>query len=100
MLGSVDPTAKAKTDLAGRLNISEDEIKTVSVTFGSWSDGSLGCPEPGYCYTMALVPGSIIILEAQGKQYQYNASSGGQIKRKDKISQQGFHVGASSKHAM
>jgi len=91
MLGSINPTAKAKTDLAGHLNISEDEIKTVSVTFGSWADGSLGCPEPGHFYTMAIVPGTIIIFEAQGKQYQYNASSSGEIKRKDEIGQQGFY---------
>ncbi len=90
MLGSINPTAKAKTDLAGRLNISEDEIKTVSVTFGNWSNSSLGCPEPDHMYMMALVPGTIIIFEAQGKQYQYNASSSGEIKAKDEISQSGF----------
>ena len=94
MQGTVDTTTQAKEHLAGRLNISVADIKVVSVTPGNWANSSLGCPEPDSFYMMALVPGSILLLEANGQQYQYNTSSSGQIKQKDTIGQEGFYSDA------
>lgn len=39
-----------------------DATKLVLIEFRPvvWNDGSLGCPMPGMCYTMALVPGYLI----------------------------------------
>lgn len=43
----------------------------------TWSDGSLGCPEPGMMYTQALVNGYWVVLDAGGKTLDYRAGSGG-----------------------
>ena len=42
-----------------------------------WPDGSMGCPQPGMMYTMALVPGYRVVLVAGGSQYDYHASERG-----------------------
>ena len=40
----------------------------------TWSDGSLGCPEPGMMYTQALVPGYQLILGVDGTLASYHAA--------------------------
>lgn len=67
--------AKSKKDLSQALNIKEDKIEVKKVEKTDWSDGSLGCPKPGFMYTQAIVPGYLITLEAQGKEYNYHTSS-------------------------
>lgn len=42
-----------------------------------WSDGSLGCPEPGQMYTQAVVGGFHVVIEYAGKQYDYRSSERG-----------------------
>jgi hypothetical protein len=37
----------------------------------TWRDGSLGCPERGRGYTMALVPGYWIVVEAGDARFDY-----------------------------
>lgn len=73
----VDPIAQpAVTDLANRLGVDESAIKVVSVEEVTWSDGSLGCPEPGMMYTQALENGSLIVLEIDGTEYEYHSGVG------------------------
>jgi len=67
------PVEQAKTDLAGRLGIGVGEVTLVSAEEVTWSDGSLGCPQPGMRYTQVLTNGSRIVLEAAGKQYSYHS---------------------------
>ena len=45
----------------------------------TWSDGALGCPEPGRAYTQALVPGWQIRLRAGTEVLDYHASRGGAL---------------------
>ena len=47
----------------------------------TWSDGSLGCPEPGMHYTQALVMGYWIVLDVQGTRLDYRATRAGQFRR-------------------
>jgi hypothetical protein len=42
-----------------------------------WNDGSLGCPQPGEVYTQATVPGYWIVLEVNGRAYDYHAAENG-----------------------
>jgi len=49
----------------------------VGVQAVTWGDGSLGCPQPGQAYTMALVPGWQVKLEVAGLQRIYHASRSG-----------------------
>lgn len=39
----------------------------------TWSDGSLGCPEPGRAYTQALVDGYWVVLTNEGSTFDYRA---------------------------
>jgi hypothetical protein len=68
------PVEVAKADLAKRLGVAASEVTVVSSTEVTWSDGSLGCPQPGMNYTQALVEGFRVILEAAGKQYHYHSA--------------------------
>jgi hypothetical protein len=43
----------------------------------TWPDGSLGCPQPGVNYTMALVPGYRIRVRAGERVLDYHASQRG-----------------------
>lgn len=42
-----------------------------------WPDGSLGCPKPGEVYTQAPVNGYRVVLEYNGKRYDYRATQRG-----------------------
>lgn len=59
--------------------ISEDEITAVTAEAVTWSDGSLGCPEPGMSYTQALVPGYRVVLDVAGEEIHYHAGSDGEF---------------------
>ena len=72
----LDDLTIATTDLADRLDVDADSIEVVSVERVTWSDGSVGCPQPGMNYTQALVPGSRIVLRAAGAEYAYHAADG------------------------
>ena len=45
-----------------------------------WSDGSLGCPEPGMMYTQAITPGYHVVIEVDGTEYDYRATDSGQVR--------------------
>jgi hypothetical protein len=42
-----------------------------------WSNGSLGCPQPGRAYTQALVPGYRIRIRAGAEELDFHAAQGG-----------------------
>lgn len=67
------PIEQAKADLVGRLGVDPGQVTVVSREEVTWRDGSLGCPQPGMRYTQALVNGSRIILEVDGKRYHYHS---------------------------
>jgi type III secretory pathway component EscV len=65
---------EAKADLARQLGITAEEIQVVKAEAVQWSDGSMGCPQPGMMYTQALVPGYQIILSVAGQEYDYHGN--------------------------
>lgn len=67
--------AKAKTDLAERLDVSPGEIEVDTVKAVEFSDTSLGVPEPGAMYAQVITPGYIIHLTVGGTQYEYHAGN-------------------------
>jgi hypothetical protein len=69
--------AEAVADLAGRLGVDPREITVVSQEEVTWPDASLGCPEPGMLYAQVLTDGIRIVLESDGRRYDYH--SGGQL---------------------
>lgn len=68
----------AIADLAERTTRSASEISVARYESVTWSDGSIGCPEPGMSYTQALVPGYRIELVADGVSYWYHGARDGQ----------------------
>jgi hypothetical protein len=67
---------KAKEDLAQRLSISTSDIVLVDAKEVVWSDGSLGCPQPGMMNIQVLTPGYLIVLEYDNKKHEYHANNG------------------------
>jgi hypothetical protein len=65
---------QAKADLAERLSIHIDAINLIEARRVTWPDGSLGCPQPGMQYPQVLTPGYLVLLEANGIQFEYHTS--------------------------
>jgi hypothetical protein len=66
----------AVADLAGQLGIAAEAITVYSLEAVEWPDASLGCPEPGMMYGQVVTPGYRIVLEANGRSYEYHTGSG------------------------
>jgi len=61
------------TDLSDRLGVDATAIRVVAVEEVTWSDTSLGCPQPGMNYAQVLTDGMRVILEANAVFYDYRA---------------------------
>lgn len=70
-------TELAKKDAIERFNLSEDNIKIISIIPVEWTDTSLGYPEPGKeigrDYPLETIQGYVIIISANGKLYEYHS---------------------------
>lgn len=66
--------ASAIADLAARLKVPETQIAVSRIEEVEWRDASLGCPQPGMMYAQVITPGYRIVLQADGKTYEYHAS--------------------------
>ena len=77
--GEVPPQLLAifKDDLARRALVKPDAIKVVSSTEQQWSDGSLGCPQPGQMYMQVIVAGYRVVLQAGSESYDYHSDQRG-----------------------
>ena len=69
-----DLVARAISDLARRLDISEEEIAVARVESVHFPDASLGVPEPGKSYAQVMVPGVIIRLRVGDELYAYHGA--------------------------
>ena len=79
-LSSLEILIKTATeDLARRLSIPISEIVLLDAQAVTWSNSSLGCPQPGMAYAEVLTPGYLIFLNVNNKDYEYHA--GKSIKR-------------------
>jgi len=52
--------------LAERLDVDVKALTVVEIAPVSWSDTSLGCPQPGMMYAQMITPGWQVIVEDQG----------------------------------
>lgn len=69
--------AEIVADAASRSGVDASSITVVRGESVTWSDGSLGCPQPGMNYTQALVPGYWVVLDVDGTEYDYRATTRG-----------------------
>jgi hypothetical protein len=79
MTGDVpaDLIGAAISDAVRRSGAARADVKVVTAEPVTWSDGSMGCPQPGMMYTQALSPGYRIVLEAGGQMLNYHSSADG-----------------------
>jgi hypothetical protein len=66
----------AREDLAQRRGFAPEGIRLVSVTAVQWRDASLGCPRPNTKYVQVITPGFKVVLEAEGRTYEYHTDAG------------------------
>ena len=64
-------------DASKRTGLEVAKLEVVESVAVTWPDGSLGCPEPGMNYTMALVPGYRIRIKADQQVLSYHSSARG-----------------------
>jgi len=74
-----DLIEKAKENLAQRLSIPSSQIDLLEAADVVWSNASLGCPQPGMMYADVLTPGYLILLNANGQEYEYHASKSSDV---------------------
>ena len=81
--GQLDPGGRASLtahrELSPRLGVARGDLRLVYSRILEFSDGSLGCPEPGFGYTQAIIPGYILLYELNGTRYPFHVSTDGRI---------------------
>jgi hypothetical protein len=70
VLASVIDAAAAET------GVDPADVTVINAEAVTWSDGSLGCPEPGVLYTQALIDGYRVVVEAGGQALDYRIGNG------------------------
>jgi hypothetical protein len=72
-MGIGEQVSLAKGALAKRLEVDMADIEVVTVRNVHWRSGAAGCPKPGMSYSMAIVPGVLILLKSGGETHRYHA---------------------------
>ena len=62
-------------DAAKRFKVAESAVVLTRAEQLTWSDGSLGCPEPGRTYTQMLVPGFRVVAKTDAGELAYHTDS-------------------------
>lgn len=66
-------------DAAKRFKVAESAVVLARAERLTWSDGSLGCPEPGRMYTQMLVPGFRMVAVTTAGELTYHTDSQGGV---------------------
>jgi hypothetical protein len=75
-----DLLADVLAQAADRAGVDVSEARIATAEAVTWSDGSLGCPEPGMAYTQALVPGYRVVVEAGGEELHFHGAESGDFR--------------------
>ena len=78
-IGLAEVVRAAREDAARRTGVAAESLVLVSADSVTWSDGSLGCPQPDVVYTQALVPGYRVRLRGPAGEMDYHASARGAL---------------------
>lgn len=66
-------------DAAKRFKVAENLVVLTRAEQVTWSDGSMGCAEPGQMYTQMLVPGFRVIAKTSGGELAYHTDARGHV---------------------
>lgn len=69
--------APVLADAGKRTGLPVEDLAVKGAWRRTWSDGSLGCPQPGMYYTQALVPGWQVLVRAGEQTLDYRLSDRG-----------------------
>lgn len=72
-----DLVADVIDEAAAGAGVDASQVQVVAAEAVIWSDGSIGCPEPGMMYTQALVPGYRVVVEVDGEALHFHAAETG-----------------------
>jgi hypothetical protein len=76
--GSDAVTAAAVAHLSGELGVAEAEIEVVSVETADFTDSCLGLGQPNESCLQAITPGWLVMLSAEGQEYEVRTDETGQ----------------------
>lgn len=62
-------------DAAKRFSVAESAVVLTRAEQVTWSDGSLGCPEPGRMYTQSLIAGYLVAAKTTEGELTYHTDS-------------------------
>jgi hypothetical protein len=68
-----------RVDASKRTGIASDQVAVASAEKVTWTDGALGCPQPGRMYTQSLVPGYRVFMRAGERTLLYHTSETDQV---------------------
>ena len=68
------------TDASSTTGVPITELSVLRAEYVEWSDGSLGCPEPGVVYTQAITPGYWVEIGAGERTLDYRLGENGFFK--------------------
>ena len=64
--------------LAGELGVAVAGLKVVSTTAMTWSDASLGCPQPDMGYAQVVTPGYLVLFrDSEGTEHKVHTNEDG-----------------------
>lgn len=69
--------APVLADASERSGLAAEELVVSGSWHRTWSDGSMGCPQPGMHYTQALVTGWRVVVKAGERMLDYRLSDRG-----------------------
>lgn len=67
-------------DAAKRFKVAQNAVVLASAEQVIWSDGALGCPEPGHMYTQMLVPGYRVVAKTREGNLTYHTDGSGNVR--------------------
>ena len=71
--------ARVRSLVGEKVGVSPEDLTLVSVEPVTWSDTSLGCPQPGMGYAQVLVPGwRVVFADPAGRQYDVHTAEDGE----------------------
>lgn len=66
-------------DAAQRFMVTESAVVLTRAEQVTWSDGSLGCHQPGGIYTQMIVPGFRVVAKTEDRELVYHTDSRGHV---------------------
>jgi predicted small lipoprotein YifL len=80
--GDVPPAlfAQIAAEAAALAGVSVGDLAVDRAESVTWSDGSLGCPQPDQGYTQALVDGYWVVFRANGQELDFRVGGNDQFK--------------------